>query len=417
MSRLHASRTATWPRPTRRAAVAPIAGAEVLADEGAQEAARLEAIADADPRGSPGELSHEPIVDVVGDDHPPGGVVALAGGEERAHEDFVHRPLEIAAPDHDGRPLSAALQEGGQLGALEAGLAQLDRGLVRSAEQQRVDPRVGRQPLAVARPRSLDQVERAPRQAAAIEGLGDPLADPGGELGRLEHHGVARQQGGGGVQGGDQQRQVVRDEDPDHPAGPIVAAGLPLVEDAGIEQGHALVQQQIHRPDRGDHLLAGLPLGLAGLAGDQVGELLLLLGQHVAVLANRLAAVHPPHPAPVDGSALGALHRVVHRRLAERETTENIAAIAWIDPDDEPIHGFRFDPGSPDVVAAAQQPLAMAFQARSIDGLGGNPTTPLLPTAAARGAPCYEPTPAPRLICTTSTTTCCSAWGTPPWSA
>jgi hypothetical protein len=70
-------------------------------------------------------------------------VVPLAGARERAHREIVGGALEIGVGKHDGGPLSAALEQGGDLGPVGDGAPDGLRRGVGASEEQRVDALMG----------------------------------------------------------------------------------------------------------------------------------------------------------------------------------------------------------------------------------------------------------------------------------
>ena len=176
-----------------------------------------------------------------------------------------------------------------------------DRG--RAGEAHHVDTGVGDQRLAGDGTRTRDDVDHATRHTGPVRGLGEHQRGERGDLGRLEHDGVARGDRRQHLPRGHLQRVVPRRDRADHAdrlapyVGRVVAGvlprGLPLELARGAAEERGVVDGARHVE------LPGQPQRLAGLAalGDRevVGDRLQLAGEG----EQRAGTLRRGRPRPV----------------------------------------------------------------------------------------------------------------------
>ena len=132
----------------------------------------------------------------------------------------------------------------------------------RAREQQGIHPRVRRETRPDRSTRSLHHVEGAARQPAAVDQLGHGLPDAGGELRRLEHHRVAREQRGHRVKHGQEQRVGVRGDHTHHAHGLRITPRHRSAQDLRLECCDAVLGEMSNRRGGGFQLLLRLHTGL-----------------------------------------------------------------------------------------------------------------------------------------------------------
>jgi hypothetical protein len=169
-------------------------------------------------------------------------------------------------------------------------LAEIRPRRARPCEHQGVDPLVqqGRTRVASA----LQQVEHPGRQVGLGQAFGHQLAGQGRLLRRLEHDGVAGQQGRDDMAVGQMAGEVERAQYRRHTVR-TVAQGRMAEGGLGRALAGALVigaDRDVDLAGHGGQFGVGLPQGLAGLAADGLGH----LGR--AALERGLIALHRVDP-------------------------------------------------------------------------------------------------------------------------
>ena len=150
---------------------------------------------------------------------------------------------------------------------------QVIAGAAGAGKEQAVDAWVGRQGDA-GFPRALQQVQHARRQTGFDPALYGQLSDLGGQLARLEQHGIARQQRRDDVPIGQVPREVVRAEHRHH------TVGFMAQHSGGVAQGAALLAGTLAVALHRDRNLVGhagdfsgrLPQWLAGFFANAAGD-------------------------------------------------------------------------------------------------------------------------------------------------
>ena len=166
-------------------------------------------------------------------------------------------------------------------------------GAGRAGEQQAVDPRLSgkRAPLVRA---ADEQPDHAVRDLRFMEAVDQEFARCRGFLRGFEHDRVAGDQSRYDVPVGQVRGEVVRPEHGEHAMGFVahrdaiaeVGLHLPLGSSLGIS-----VDRDFDLVDDGGNLSPRLPQRLAGFAGDQLGELGILLSHDIGEAADGLDAV------------------------------------------------------------------------------------------------------------------------------
>ena len=219
----------------------------------------------------------------------------LAGVREAAPDRTGDRVGEIRVGADDLRVLAAELEHRAlhPLGALDPDLpADLDGAGEEDLSGAGLDQRVA-DPAA-----SVHRADEALGQTGLLEGLADALADQRSQAGRLENHAVPRHQGDGDLAEGDRPG-VVPGCDHAHDADRLVGelGALRLEEDRHREllvgeDLRAVVGDPLQGVDRGEQLhRVALDPRLALLAGEQLGDLVKVLEQHVAGAPHVASAI------------------------------------------------------------------------------------------------------------------------------
>jgi hypothetical protein len=217
-------------------------------------------------------VDHRPPRRVVRDDQPPGARAALAGGDEgRLHDQGRHGLGVAGVPDHQ-RVVAAQFEGQDHVGPVGEVAAEESAGGGRAGEQQAVDVLVDQRLADLAA--ALHQVDDARRHAGLLQGLDQQLARQGRLFRRLEHHGVAGQQGRHDVAVGQVAREVERAQHRHHAMRAMAQHGATERHVAGVLAG-ALVIGLDRGLDLAGHRAQfglGLPQRLAGLAAQRLGE-------------------------------------------------------------------------------------------------------------------------------------------------
>ncbi len=215
---------------------------------------------------------------------------ALAGAEEGGLNRDDGRGIRIRRVPDDERVVAAELKRQDLLGGLAELAVERQAGTRRSGEEQAVDPQVRRQRLAGLRPAD-EAAYNSFGHAGFVEALDQIFADGRRFLGRLEDDRIACDQRRDDMAVRKMGREIVRPKDRQHPVRfvPDRDAGAerpfepPLRGALGIS-GHRDIDLADHRLDFG----LALPERLAGFAGNQVGEFVLLAPDHIGEAAQGL---------------------------------------------------------------------------------------------------------------------------------
>ena len=272
----------------------------LLGDQRAGLGLLVERTAHDDVAGAADDLVDEALRDRVLHDQARACRADQPGVRECGIEGVVHGGVEVGIGEHDIGVLAAQLQ-GDLLHAVGRRLGDPPAGDEASGEGDEVDLRVARQrgtdDCAVAE----DQVRDSGGQPQLVEHIHDQDRRVRGQLGRLEHEGVAGRQRGGDLPRCLKQGEV--------PGGDHAADAHGLVDhprDDGVvarihQTARALVRDLAEVAEAGRdvvHVALGLDQALAGVEGLGTGELVFALEQGVRDADQEVAAlsggsVHP----------------------------------------------------------------------------------------------------------------------------
>ena len=246
---------------------------------------------DLETPGPFGQRGDELVVDRVLDDHPARGGAALAGLEEAAVGGDRHRLVEIGVGEDHQRVLAAHLHLHPRLArdrvlrdartdALGAGKA--DRGDVLVIDDRLADPAA-----------TEHEVEDPWRDSCVMQDLRQRRRHGRGDVGRLEHHGVAERQRRGGLPCGNRDGEVPRGDEPDDAE--RLAVGCDIEAGAGGFERLPVAPQRFAREvqqdaRRAQGLADALGAGLAFLAGEQLADLARAGEQRLTGLAQHVGA-------------------------------------------------------------------------------------------------------------------------------
>ena len=169
---------------------------------------------------------------------------------------------------------------------------------------------MGDQRLAFLRP--ADQhLDHSGADSRAVEQPGQEFADGGRLLARLEDHRVAGDQRGNDVAVGQVRGEIIRPQHRHDAVRFVADRGGALQRAVQFALAGALGiggDRDIHLGDDRLDLGAGFPHRLAGLARDQLGELVVLLARFVGEAADELDAGGERLRGPRRPSAAGPVH-------------------------------------------------------------------------------------------------------------
>ena len=270
------------------------------------------------------------LVDPVLRDHARGGGAALAGGAERRPDDPLDREVEVGVVEDDDRVLAAEL-EVDVLEVVSGVPHHLHPGLARAGKRDHGHVRVLDEPVADRTTAAVDDVHDAGRNSSLGEQLDEALTQKR-RVGRgLEDDRVPADERRCDLPGGNRDREVPRRDHADD-ADRLAHAHVELVLELGrgrlAEQAPAFAAHVEAHVDCFLNVASGLGEHLAHLAGHQLRDLVLLVGEQPAEAEEDLAAARGRDKAPflvgglrgVDGlvDVLGARAREDAERLAGR---------------------------------------------------------------------------------------------------
>lgn len=237
---------------------------------------------------------------------------ALAGRAPAGEQRALHRQVQVGVGGHDHRVLAAQLQARAlQVASAELADAGADRAGTGEADLvDRARLQGGLQALEGRLAIGVDEVEHAARHAGAPRQLGDRAGGGRGVLGGLPHHGVAAQQRRDDVPGGHRDREVARGDhrgDPDRdPEGEQLLVGHLRRHGLPVEPA-PLAEEEVAGVDDLLDLAQRLGVGLADLAGHQLGQRLLVRLDQPSQARDHAAAHRGGHLGPLALGALGVL--------------------------------------------------------------------------------------------------------------
>ncbi len=269
-----------------------------------------------------GEAGHQVVVDAGPRHHPAGGGAVLAGVVVAADLHGFDHGLEVGVVEHQHRGLAAELEVDARQavgGGLGDGLARADA----SRQRDQADQRVGDERSAGGLALAGDHVEHARRQDLVLgDELGHAQRGEGGELGGLEHHGVAGGEGRTDLPDGHHQRVVPRGDGPHHAervaaqerrvAGHVLAGGAALEGAGGAGEEAQVVDHLAHLVGHGVD-------GLAHVLALELAELVAVLVEHLGQLPEGVGPVARRGRSPLAGEGCGGgRHRGVDVVLVAR---------------------------------------------------------------------------------------------------
>ncbi len=238
---------------------------------------------------------------------------ALARGDEGGLHDGIDGAVDVAHVFHDQRVVAAHLQ-GKDLARLAGKLlVQEVAGTGRTGEEEAVDVRIAGQRLAGV-DLALHQVEHALGQPRLQPDLQHGLGHHGGQLGGLEHHGIAGDQRRHDMAVGQVAREVVGAKH-GHDAVGLVAHERLGARHGVLHRAGTLVMGADGDGDlalHGGHFGAGLPQRFAGFAGDGQRQRLLVLAEQVGIAAHNGQTIVEGQIGPIIESMAGSLDGSLH---------------------------------------------------------------------------------------------------------
>ena len=274
----------------------------------------------------------EPLLQLAVDrlvhDHAARGGAALARGAERRPDDPLDGEVEIGVV-HDDDPVLAAELEMDVLEVVGGVLRHEHAGLARAGEGDDRDVRMAHEPVAGLLAVAVDEVDHPVRKPRLAEQLDEALGEQRRVLRRLQDDGVAADERGRELPGGDRDREVPRRDRSDdadrHPH-----RHLELVPQLGrrrlAEQAPPLAGHVDRHVDRLLDVAARLREHLAHLAAHQLGQLVLLLLEQAREAEEHVAALRRRDEPPLLERRLRGLDGAVDVRGGRaREAAERLA--------------------------------------------------------------------------------------------
>ena len=246
-------------------------------------------------------------MDTRGDDDARGRGAALAGGEECRLRHGLDGDLEVGVIEHDGGVLAAHFEL--ELAAnLDRGQSNALAGADRAGEGDGVDVLGFQHGLADHRALAHHQVQHALGQAGADQDIDDSPGRARNQVGRLDHHGIAKGQRRGDLPGRDGDGEVPRRDDADDAnrlAGDFDA-------DAGAHRRDDLARQAQHFTGKeiknlcgAGHFANAFRQGLAFFAAQQLAQFGLARQDFLGSLAQDGMALKDARTRPGGESRLG----------------------------------------------------------------------------------------------------------------